>query len=186
MATSAGTLVLAERYARALLEVTLAQHGDADTVLAELESVAALLTSHVQLADALSTPTISPDKRVAVLTQVLSGEGLATGTTKLLSLLAHRERMPLLSTIVTSYRRQLLEHKKIQPGEVTSAGPLTDDQKARLAEHLGRALDKTMELNYRTNPELVGGIVVRVGNRVFDASVVKQLQRFKEKALSSL
>jgi len=80
----------------------------------------------------------------------------------------------------------LLEHKRIQPGEVTSAYALNDQQQKRLSDGLGEALGKTMELTFSNDPTLVGGLLVRVGNRVYDASVIKQLERVKEKALSSV
>ena len=80
----------------------------------------------------------------------------------------------------------LLDHQGIQPGQVTSAHPLTTGQQERLSETLGTALGKTMELTFSNDPTLVGGLLVRVGNRVYDASVIKQLERVKEKALSSV
>jgi F-type H+-transporting ATPase subunit delta len=104
----------------------------------------------------------------------------------LLRLLARNERVPLVGFVAESFRRLVLEHQQIQPGEVVSAHALSSDQKKRLAGQLGQALGKTMDLSYRTDPEILGGVVVRVGNRVFDASVTTQLNRFKEKALSRL
>ena len=94
--------------------------------------------------------------------------------------------MSSFGLVVDQYRKLLLEYKLIQPGEVTSAHPLNDNQQERLAESLGEALGKKMELSFTNDNELVGGLVVRVGNRVFDASVVRQLERIKEKALSNL
>lgn len=86
--------------------------------------------------------------------------------------------------LAESFHRLVLEHRQIQPADVLSAHALSGDQKQRLAGQLGQALGKTMELTYRTDPEILGGVVVRVGNRIFDASVTTQLRRFKEKALS--
>ena len=69
---------------------------------------------------------------------------------------------------------------------MTSAHPLSDQQQKRLADGLGEALGKTMELTFSHDAKLVAGLVVRVSNRVYDASVIRQLERVKEKALSSL
>lgn len=183
--TAAGSYVVAERYARALLDVVLDQKRDPDRVAGELADFAELLDAHPRLADALSTPAVAAEHRVAVLNEVLSGQDLDPATANLLRLLTERERMPAIRLVVDQYRQLLLEHKQIQPGEVTAAHPLTAQQQERLAEGLGKALGKTMELSFANDPELVGGLVVRVGNRIFDASVVTQLQRFKEKALST-
>lgn len=184
--SSAGSFIIAERYARALLDVVLDKKVDPDKVERELSDFEALLEKHPQLADALSTPAIAAETRVAVLGEVVSKQKLDAATSNLLRLLTSRERMSSYALVVEQYRKLVLEHKRIQPGEVTSAHPLTKKQQQRLAESLGKALGKTMELTFSNDTELVGGLVVRVGNRVFDASVIRQLERIKERALSSL
>ena len=170
--TTAGSFVIAHRYAQALLGVALDEtdnDADPDTIERELSDIDALLESHPALAEALSTPAIAAETRVAVLNDVISGQGLADATVNLLRLLTSRERMPVFG----------------QPGKVTSAHPLNEQQRKRLSDGLGEALGKTMELTFSNDPTLVGGLVVRVANRVYDASVIRQLERVKEKALSS-
>ena len=186
--TQAGSFVLAERYARALLDVALDESKklDPDAIERELADFAVLLEAQPKLADALATPAIASETRVAVLDEVIKGQKLSAPVTNLLRLLTARERMSSFAILVDQYRKLLLEHKLIQPGEVTSAYPLNDKQQKRLAESLGEALGKRMELTFSNDEKLVGGLVVRVGNRVFDASVLRQLERIKEKALSSL
>jgi len=196
--SSAGSFVIAKRYARALLAVALDgddkpdrpdrpdQKLDPDKIERELSDIAALLESQPKLADTLSTPAIAAETRVAILDEVMSGQRLSGATVNLLRLLTSRERMSVFGLIIEQYRKLLLEHKQIQPGEVTSAYPLNDQQQKRLAHGLGEALGKTMELTFSNDAKLVGGLVVRVSNRVYDASVIRQLERVKEKALSSL
>ncbi|MGH9388238.1 MAG: ATP synthase F1 subunit delta [Vicinamibacteria bacterium] len=179
-----GTRVVAERYARALLEVALDKKTDLDRIGKELQGFQALLEREGALEAALASPTIPTAKRVAILEAVLASAKVAPETLNLLRLLARNDRIPLVDVVAESFHRLVLEHKQIQPGEVVSAHPLSSDQKERLAGQLGQALGKTMDLSYRTNPEILGGVVVRVGNRVFDASVTTQLRRFKEEALS--
>ena len=193
--TTAGSFVIAERYARALLGVALDGDDqtdrpdktiDPDKIERELSEIAALLESQPKLADALSTPAIAAETRVAILDEVISGQSLTGATVNLLRLLTSRERMSVFGLIIEQYRKLLLEHKQIQPGEVTSAHPLSDQQQKRLADGLGEALGKTMELTFSHDAKLVAGLVVRVSNCVYDASVIRQLERVKEKALSSL
>jgi F-type H+-transporting ATPase subunit delta len=186
MRAKPGTRVVAERYARALLEVALDKKADLDRVGRELQGFRDLLDRESRLQAALSAPTIAATKRLAILEAVLASSKLVPETLNLLRLLARNERIPVVPFVAESFRRLVLEHKQIQPGEVVSAHPLSSDQRKRLAGQLGQALGKTMELSYRTDPEILGGVVVRVGNRVFDASVTTQLRRFKEKALSGL
>jgi F-type H+-transporting ATPase subunit delta len=181
-----GSRVVAVRYARALLEVVLDKKADLDAVANELESFVSLLSREPALEAALTAPTIPAARRVGILEAVLASAKVSTETRNLLRLLAKNERVALASIVAESYRILVLEHRQIQPAEVVSAHALSSDQKNRLAGQLGIALGKTMELSYRTDPELLGGVVVRVANRVFDASVKSQLRRFKENALSRL
>jgi len=186
VATSTGSTILAERYARACLSVAIDKNADAAALGAEIDGVAQLLADHPALAEVLASPTIPADKRSAVLDDVVSGQNLSAAAVNLLKLLVTRERMGILGQVGQQYQRLLLEHQKVQHGDVTSARALSEAQKAKLSESLGGALGKTMVLNYQTDASLVGGIVVRIDNRVFDASVVMQLQRLREKTLSSL
>lgn len=185
-AAAAGSRVVAERYARALLGVALDQKADLDLIGKELADFALLLRRETRLALVLSTPTIGALKRVTILDEVLRSVTLSPLTRNLLRLLTTNERVPLVEGVSDGFRRLVLEHREIQPGQVISAHDLDDDQRSRLAKSLGEALGKTMELGYEVDPELVGGLVVRVGNRIFDASVTTQLRRFKEKALLGL
>ncbi len=179
-----GTRVVADRYARALLDVALDKKTDLDRIAEELQGFQDLLERESSLRAALEAPTLPGAKRVAILEAVLASSKVAPETLNLLRLLARNERIPLVPFVFESFERLVLEHRQIQPGEIVSAQPLSSDQKKRLAGQLGLALGKTMELSYRTDPEILGGVVVRVGNRVFDASVETELRRFKEKALS--
>lgn len=181
-----GTRVVAERYARALLQVALDKRTDLDAIAKELEGFTDLLDRESALRSALSSPTVPAAKRVAILEGVLARTHLAPETLNLFRLLAKNERIPLVPFVAESYRQQVLAHRQIQPGEVVSAQELSSDQKKRLSAQLGMALGRTMELSYRTDRSILGGVVVRVGNRVFDASVETQLRRFKEETLSRL
>jgi F-type H+-transporting ATPase subunit delta len=181
-----GTRVLAERYAKALLQVALDKKTSLDQIGKELEGFRALLERENALRNALESPTVPGTKRVKILDSLLASVKVAPETQNLLRLLAKNERVALVPVVADSFRQLVLEHEDIQPGEVISAHPLSSDQKKRLAGQLGQALGKKMELTYSTDPEILGGVVVRVGNRIFDASVTTQLRLFKEKALSRL
>jgi F-type H+-transporting ATPase subunit delta len=181
-----GTRVVAERYAKALLEVAVDKKTDPGRIAEELEGFQSLLERERALRTALEAPTLPGTKRVKILDSLLASAKVSPETQNLLRLLARNERIPLVPFVAESFRKLVLEHEGIQPGEVVSAHPLSSDQKKRLAGQLGQALGKKMELSYRTDPEILGGVVVRVGNRIFDASVTTQLRRFKERALSRL
>jgi F-type H+-transporting ATPase subunit delta len=181
-----GSRILADRYARALLEVAIDKKLDLDRLLSELDSIDKLLEREKALESALGAPTIPPSKRIEILEAVLAKAKVTPEAMNVLRLLVKNDRVSLVPLLAGSFRRQVLEHRQIQEAEVMSAHPLSNDQKARLAGQIGRALGKTMELTYHIDPKILGGVVVRVGNRIFDASVTTQLRQFKERAISRL
>lgn len=183
--SSVGSVAIAQRYALALLDVALDKKTELRKIAGELAEFDALLKEQTSLAQVLSSPAIPSEKRVAVLQQVLSKAGFDRATANVLRLLTEKERMSLLELVSSQFERLVNEHEKVEIGRVVSAHELTEKQRERLAQRLGEAAGKTMELSYSTDPTLLGGLIVRIDNRVYDASVVKQLERFKEKARSS-
>jgi F-type H+-transporting ATPase subunit delta len=181
-----GSRMVADRYARALLEVAIDKKLDLDRLLAEVEFADQLLEREKALESALAAPTIPAAKRIEILEAVLAKAKITPESLNVLRLLVKNDRVSLVPLLSEGFRRRVLEHRQIQPAEVVSAHALSSDQKTRLAGQLGRALGKTMELTYRIDPALLGGVVVRVGNRIFDASVTTQLRQFKERATSRL
>ena len=185
MTASVGQGTVSGRYARALLEVALDKQVDPEPIGNELEEISRLLDTRPKLAEILTSPAIDISKRLAVIDGLFGGTKLSPYTNNILRLLTVKERIGILHDLAEQYRRLVLEHKHIQPGDVVSAHPMTKTQQERLSDQLGKALGKTMQLTYGTDPELVGGLIVRVGNLVFDATVITQLRRFKEKNLTT-
>ena len=177
-ASSVGSITVAQRYALALFEVALDKKIDLRKIAGELAEFDALLKEQTALEQVLSSPAIPTDKRVAVLERVLSTTAFDRATVNVLRLLTEKERMSLLSMVSAQFERLVNEHEKIEIGSVVSAHVLTEKQRERLAQRLGEAAGKTMELSYSTDPTSLGGLIVRIDNRVYDASVVKQLERF--------
>lgn len=182
----AGVQVVARRYARALLDVVLEKKEEPERIADELAETIEFLEEQPNLASILESKAIESAKRLAVFDKILAKSGFCDSTINVLRLLAEKERIPLLRSVQDQFRGALYEHNKLETGEVVSAHPLSESQKSKLAKHLGAARGKTMRLTYRTNAELVGGMIVRLGNRIYDASVVKQLELFKEKVESTL
>jgi F-type H+-transporting ATPase subunit delta len=185
MKAARGARMVAERYAGAFFAVILDRKGDPDRAGKELAGLAMVLEREPKLLEVLSSPAVPSEKRVSVVERMLASAKATAETVNLARLLTSNDRIGLAGEVSEAYQRLVLEHRQIQPGEVTSAQPLTEAQRRKLSESLGRALGKTMELSYRTNPDLVGGVVVRLGNRVYDASVTTQLRKFRESALAA-
>ncbi|MFQ5790387.1 MAG: ATP synthase F1 subunit delta [Acidobacteriota bacterium] len=185
MRASAEARVIAGRYARALLQVVLDKGEDPERVEDDLGEVHGLLETEPELARFLTSPAVPAEKRGALVDRLLEDFDVNPYSAKLLRLLAAKERMALLGLVRERYREALDEHLKIVSAEVTTAHRLTDGQKETLASQLRALTGKSVRLQIREDPDLLGGLVVRIGNRIYDASVVSQLQRFKRHVLSS-
>lgn len=169
------------RYARALLEVAVKEKADLDQVERELSSVVDLFTQHKALAQVLLNPVVpAPRKRAAM--DVLTARGkLLPMVSKLLSLLAERDRLVLLPDLLSAYRDRLLDHRNVIRAEITTTTALPADRLKAVEASLARASGRTVTLSAKVDPQIIGGVVTRIGSTIYDGSVTRQLQRMKEK-----
>ena len=173
----------ARRWARALDELAF-EAGQGDAVLAELGSVVANLQGEgAPLAHALSSPLFSVPERKAVLAAVL--ERLQVGTTvrSFLSLLADRGRFGSLTAILAEATRLADERQGRVRVTVTTVDALSPSLAAALAASFGKLTGKTVIIESKLDPALIGGLVARVGSRVYDASLKSRLDDLKNRLL---
>jgi F-type H+-transporting ATPase subunit delta len=171
----------ATRYARALLDVAVKEHADLDQVERDLASIVDLFAQYPQLAQALLNPVVPvPRKRAAM--EALTADGrLLPMVSKLLGLLAGRDRLVLLSDLLSAYRDRLLDYRNVVRAEVTTTTPLASEQVKAIEANLARASGRAVTLSAKVDPSIIGGVVTRIGSTVYDGSVTRQLQRMKEK-----
>lgn len=185
MKISGEAMVVANRYARALLQVVLEEKEDCERIERELGDVSALLESNPDLGQALGSPAVISSKRVAIVEKLFGKKKLSRVTMNLLRVMAAKERIAVLSMVQAAFGRQVNEHEKIENAEVVSSYALSKKEETALAGRLGEITGKTVRAEFRTDPELVGGLIIRIGNRIYDSSVTTQLARFKERLLST-
>jgi F-type H+-transporting ATPase subunit delta len=164
-------------YAEALFSVARAE-GTLGEVEDELFRFSQTLQGSDELRDALTDPSIPASRRQQIVEDLLGGR--ASGTTvALVSMVVGTGRARELPTII----RQLVEMSAAEANkevaEVRSAIPLTDDQRKRLAEALGEATGKQVEVKVVVDPSVMGGIVAQVGDTVIDGSVRTRLDKLK-------
>jgi F-type H+-transporting ATPase subunit delta len=87
----------------------------------------------------------------------------------------------LLPDVLSAYRDRLLDHKNIVRAEITSAAPLAADRTKAIERSLAKATGRGVSLSTRVAPELVGGLVAKVGGTVYDGSVTTQLKKMKQR-----
>jgi len=168
---------IAEVYARALFEA--AQDADAlDRVHDELDEFVEALDQSQELQMFFFSPYFSSDEKKEGVDKVL--EGADERTVNFLKLLAERHRMPVLFRIRRAFDELWAEEKKLLSVSVTSAVELDDKLVKEIGSRIEEQTGRDVELSSQVDPYVLGGLVVRVGNMVLDASVRNRLEKLRK------
>jgi F-type H+-transporting ATPase subunit delta len=175
----------ATRYARALLDVAVKEKADLEALRAELADFARLFVDHPTLAKVLLNPAVPMPRKRSAVAEITARAGTSPILAKLLLLLAGRDRLVLVPDVLDSYRERLLDHQNVVRAEVTTAAPLAPDRAQALQESLAKMTQRTVTLATAVDPSIIGGIVARIGSTIYDGSVVRQLEKMKERLVGS-
>ena len=167
----------AKRYAQALFAIAN-ENDAAEAWLDELGQAQAALDDPTVRAY-LETPRVRTEEKLDVVTRLL--EGREPMVANLVGLLAARRAVPALGAVTDAYGELLNEQLGRVRAEVTTAETMSSAQRRKLSSSLGAALDKQIVLDTREDPEIIGGIVVRVGDQIIDGSVRSRLAALKRK-----
>jgi len=170
---------LARVYAKAILqvarEVEAALGGQTvDEVRAELEGLAELHARDAGFHKLISNPVIDAGDRAASLERALRGR-VSDLVVDALGVMGRKGRLGLLPAVAEAYAEAHDRLRRRVAVRVTSAAPLTDDQRARLAAAVESASGRTASFRERVDPSILGGLVVQIGDRKADASVATKL-----------
>jgi len=177
-ASKANLSGLAVPYATALFELA-EEEGVLEEVAGDLAGLDELLAGSADLDRLIRSPVISRQDQRRAVDAVAERAGFHALTRRFLGLLAEKRRLFALRGMIRAYREMLAEHKGEVAAEVASAVPLDDEQMAGLDEVVGRFAGRKVRLDRRVDPELLGGLVVRVGSRMLDASLKTKLQHLE-------
>ncbi len=167
---------VAKRYARALFEVAN-ERGLVDQIETELRSVVDAIEGNAELAKILMHPHIAPDAKKELVSQLFQAR-VATETLNFLNLLIDNKRESDLAPIVRAYVVLANEARGIADAVVTTAKPLSDEEQTQLAEQFGKILNKTLRVTTVVDPSILGGVVVKIGDRLYDGSIKTKLEHF--------
>lgn len=167
---------LARRYARALFEI--ARETSLDQIDRELKELTEL-EKQEEVQKVLYHPHISLTEKKALMDKLLAGQ-LSDVMRHFLYLLIDRRRQDLLPLIGREFGRLADEARQIIEAKVASAVTLTPNQIERLKAELSRKTGKTVRLVTEVRPELVGGVLVQVGDRLMDGTIKHALERMRQ------
>ena len=177
----AGNRSTARRYAEAAFEIA-ERDGTVDAWLDAFAAAESLL-AEPGLTRLLANPAIPAAQRAALLEQV-AGDRITGGPRRLLQLLVARGRIERLPEVAREFRRLYRLREGITQASVTSAAPLTESEVAALTAQLSGMTGGTVEVSLSVDPELLGGVQVRLGDRLIDGSVRGRLERLRSKLAS--
>jgi len=175
--------VVGTRYAKALLDVVIAQ--DPQKILSELRAVRDLVMASEDLNTALLSPAVSPSRKRAVVARLMEPMHVSKAVRNFLFVIIDHRRIHDLPSIVEAYDVLLDERLGFVRANVSSAHALNDAQRAGLESQLSRISGKKAKVAFATDSALIGGVVARVGGKVYDGSVRGQLERLRLKLTAS-
>jgi ATP synthase F1 delta subunit len=168
---------IASVYARSLFEVAKEQ-GKLDKVRDELGEFADALHGSRELQVFLFSPYFSTKEKSEGLDKAVSGADETV--LNFLKLLVEKHRMPVLFRARAEFDRLWEEENKLLPVTVTSAVELPQATIKQIGDRIAEQTDRKVDLQSRVDPDILGGIVVRVGNSVLDASIRNRLENFRK------
>jgi F-type H+-transporting ATPase subunit delta len=175
---------ISRRYATALADVVVSS-GDIETVKGELKAWEQLMTANPDLENAFRNPAIAHAKKENVLEGLLAKTKPSRTTANFLRVLLSNSRLTELGHINERFESVLEERSGSVVAEVTSARELVDAQRNELKANLAKITGKQVKLNFNVDPDLIGGVVTRIGSTVYDGSVKTQLENLKEELIGS-
>ena len=169
---------MGERYAHALYELA-DQGGVVAAVEADLGGLEQLRAETPDFRRLLASPAFGHEDRAKGLLAIADAAGVTALTRKFLGLLGANARTTALPAVASAFKRIAVEKRGTVAAEVTTAVPLTDAQRSGVAAALRQSLGKDPEIVTKVDPAILGGLRVKVGSRLFDASLRTRLDQMK-------
>jgi F-type H+-transporting ATPase subunit delta len=170
---------LARGYAQALFQIARAE-GALEQVEDELFRFARLLENENRLREALSDISLPPEHRAKMVEELL-GKKASPHTVNIISFLVQQGRARDLPKIIDSLVQLAAEERERAVAEVRTAVPLDDEDREKLIKAITKATGKHVDLKVIIDPDVIGGLLVRVDDQVFDGTVKRRLQLAKER-----
>jgi F-type H+-transporting ATPase subunit delta len=168
---------IAQVYARALFESAM-EHGELDEIQQQLSVWSDELGNNKNLQTFFFSPRFSSAEKKDAVRRIIDGGN--ERFVNFLELLAERHRLPVTFRIRRAFDELWREEHKMLPVELTSAVELDEGLVRSIGERIEERTGRRIELTSRVDPDIIGGLVLRVGNKVLDASVHGRLERLRK------
>jgi F-type H+-transporting ATPase subunit delta len=177
---------VSRRYAKSLMAVALERGIDPESVLGELENAAAFVAEQPRIIELYTNPKIPMSQRLGALERFLAASQLQPLNQNFLRLLVRKQRIAILPGVVEEFRAMADAQAGVIRGAVTSATPLPEAVVEFIRTRLANRFGKKVILSLAVDPELIGGLVVRVGSLSYDGSLRSQLKAMQSQLLEGV
>ena len=178
------SMAIASRYARALADV-LGPVGDFGAMQRELEDFAGIWRESDDLRQVLVSPTIPVEQKRSVLDSVIQKLGLSVTAGNFLRVLLVNYRMPLLEEVLEAFQKAANERLGIVEVQLSCAHDLTPEEQEALRGKFAELTGKSVEMKFRREEKLLGGVQARVGSTIYDGSAQGYLDRLRGQLASA-
>lgn len=175
--TSSGGLI-ADRYATALYSQAEDTHA-LDQTVAEMDALGRLIDQSADLRRLLGSPLIDVTQARGAVTAALADQGFGKLVRDFVGVVANNRRLAILRPVVAAFAALVATRRGVVVANVSTAHPLTDVQRQQLQARLIEAGYGTVNIQDTVDPSLLGGLVVRIGARIYDTSLKSRLQRLQ-------
>jgi F-type H+-transporting ATPase subunit delta len=174
--------IVARRYAQALLDLG-SELGALDKIVDDVSAAAEAWEVSADFRNAIENPLVAHDAKKAVVVDLSDRIGASPTTRSALLLLVDRRRMKTLPYLARTLRELADARKGVIRAEVTTAAPLSEAYYAKLQAKLEKMTGQRVVIDKRTDPALIGGVVARIGDRIFDGSLRTRLETLRSALL---
>jgi F-type H+-transporting ATPase subunit delta len=170
---------LAGRYASALFDLAR-ERKQIDSVGRSLDALNQALADSKDLSELVDSPLVSRDEANRAFSAIAPQLGLDPITSNFLGVLARNGRKNQLRPVIRAFRRLAADHRGETTADVVTARPLNDDQLAQLKTQLRARAGRDVTIDAQVDPNILGGIVVKLGSQMIDASIRTKLNRLAQ------
>lgn len=179
MSTSNKISTSAQNYADSLIKVGQDGIMTYDAILTDLNTIREITSSSQELIDVMESPAISVNTKDEIINNVFSNQ-INEKLINFLKVLIDKKRFYELNEIIEAYSNKVDEIHNIKRVEVVSAVEVSDNRKQRLIEKLQNKLNKTIITNWTINPNIIGGLVIKIDDDIIDSSLKNKLENLSK------
>jgi F-type H+-transporting ATPase subunit delta len=174
---------IARRYAEAVADVALAQN-QVEQIDAELSAFAQLMKANRELYDVFASPVLSNEQKSKVLGALVEHTQPTSTTTNLLKVMLKNYRLHHLDAVYQQFKREINQRQGLLAAEVTTAQALSADEQNLLRHRLQELTGKQVQIQFKTDSTLIGGVLTKIGSVEYDGSIRTQLETVKQRLKS--